>query len=374
MKKIFMKILNFYLNTRKINKKTILIIETSFPSGSNTEKVYQKLNEKYEVDVISNTELVVIEKTIQGYLNYLKTMNKVAKYNYLVCSHGYYKKNDKQILIDLWHGIPIKSMMYMESDNSIYKKEGYNADYLITSSKIESALMAACTHITNDRHRILGSPRNDYLFDEKVNLKEFDFIKKYQDVILYVPTYRQGYMSREEGRPSDKLFHFEEFDKKTFINYLKANNILLIIKYHPFEENKNKKNSLDENIYYLNNQILIDNNMDLYELLPYTDLLITDYSSIYFDYLLLDKPVVFTPVDLTEYSEDRGLLLEPYELWTPGPKSVTQESLQEEILNSLHVKNYYSDERKKLRTIFHKYQDGKSTERVITLIEEIVGK
>lgn len=50
--------------------------------------------------------------------------------------------------------------------------------------------------------------------------------------------------------------------------------------------------------------LTVPNQMDLYEILPHTDLLITDYSSVYFDYLLLDKPIVFTPTDLGEYSKN----------------------------------------------------------------------
>ena len=291
----------------------------------------------------------------------------------MICTHGFWKNNKKQILIDLWHGIPIKAMMYMEPDNRIYREDGFNADYLITSSKLESVLMGACTHISYDKHRILGSPRNDYLLNKNSNLGTFDFMRNYDSVIIYVPTFRQGYLNRMEGQPSNNLFYFENFNKENFKKFLKENDILLVIKYHPFEEKlKKNESSLDDNIYHLTNKELINNDLDLYEILPHTDLLITDYSSIYFDYLLMDKPVIFTPVDLEEYSKDRGFLLEPYKYWTPGPKCKTQEVLQNEVLKSLCDNKYYKKEREQVKEIFHNYQDGKSTERVIELIEDIM--
>ena len=198
-------------------------------------------------------------------------------------------------------------------------------------------------------------------------------MRNYDSVIIYVPTFRQGYLNRMEGQPSNNLFYFENFNKENFKKYLKENDILLVIKYHPSEEKlKKNESSLDDNIYHLTNKELINNDLDLYEILPHTDLLITDYSSIYFDYLLMDKPVIFTPVDLEEYSKDRGFLLEPYKYWTPGPKCKTQEVLQNEVLKSLCDNKYYKKEREQVKEIFHNYQDGKSTERVIELIEDIM--
>jgi len=112
--------------------------------------------------------------------------------------------------------------------------------------------------------------------------------------------------------------------------------------------------------------------LDLYQVLPYTDVLITDYSSIYFDYLLLDKPIIFTPSDIEDYSRNRGLLLEPYDYWTPGPKCYDQDTLQYEISKSINDCEYYQRERLELKNIFHKYQDGKSTKRVTQFIERLL--
>ena len=78
---------------------------------------------------------------------------------------------------------------------------------------------------------------------------------------------------------------------------------------------------------FLNNDYLFENNLDLYELLGDTDFLITDFSSIYFDYLYLDKPIIFITNYLKQYEKVRGLLLSPYEDVTPGPCVNSQKEL-----------------------------------------------
>lgn len=118
--------------------------------------------------------------------------------------------------------------------------------------------------------------------------------------------------------------------------------------------------------------MLASKGVDLYEVLGATDLLITDYSSVYFDYLLLDKPIIFTPVDYKEYEENRGFLLSPYEEWTPGPKAITQKSLQMKIEEELKNKNQYQKMRRNIKGRVHQYQDAKSIQRVWDLIERVL--
>lgn len=373
MKKLVKKIVFSYFARKRIQPNTILIIETAYPSGSNTNKVYEELRKKYDVDVIKGDDLQPKQKTLRGYLRYLKKLSEISSYNYIICTHGFNKYNKKQVVIDLWHGIPLKSMKYMEKDKQAYKLQENNMDYLITSSKLESTLMGACTHVPFSKHRILGAPRNDFFYQELKEIHNFEFMKNYGKVIIYVPTFRQGYLNRTEGKPTEHMFHFDKFNTNGFTNYLKENNILLIIKYHPMEAKQKKhKDSLDDNVFYLSDKDLLENNIDLYQLLPHTDMLITDYSSIYFDYLLLDKPIIFVPTDLEEYRRDRGLILEPYEFWSPGIKCTNQQILQQAISDFIKNPSYYEEERTMIKNIVHEHQDGKSADRITSWISEII--
>lgn len=375
IKKIVKKGLKLFCNSLRINPNTILVLENSFPSGSNTKIVYIKLKEidEYKVDYMSEKDIVIRKKNIFGILQYIKIIIQISKYNVIICSHGFRKYNNKQILIDLWHGIPLKAMQYMESKAGEYTWESFNTDFLITTSKMHSVLMGATMHIPYSKHKVLGYPRNDYMFSEEKYNEFIDSLNRYDKVLLYMPTFKQGYLDRVEGIINDNIFNFEQFSEAEFINYLKINNFLLILKLHPMEEEKyrDRYSKYSENIKFLSTDILEEMNMDLYQLLPKTDLLITDYSSVYFDYLLLNKPIVFLNNDIEQYREKRGILLEPYDLWTPGFKATNQVDLIKAIEKSF-TEDCYRDERLKLKEIFHYFKDGNSTNRVIKFINDIL--
>jgi CDP-glycerol glycerophosphotransferase (TagB/SpsB family) len=224
-----------------------------------------------------------------------------------------------------------------------------------------------------------GAQRNDFLFSSngKKNLAyllDDKLLMNNKKIIFYMPTYRytpRG--NRTEGnRNWMNIFGFSSFDMRNFIVFLEENDYYFIIKLHPAEEKKFiDKIPPNKNIIIITNEILGKKGLDLYEILNAANIIITDYSSVCFDTLLLDIPVVFTPIDIEEYQRDRGFLLEPYEKWTPGPKCLTQETLQEEIFKSLSDHSYFNKERKDLLKKIHKYVDGNSCKRTWKFIEQL---
>jgi len=139
------------------------------------------------------------------------------------------------------------------------------------------------------------------------------------------------------------------------------------LKLHPFEEEKILSHysfSDNPNFMLLTNSKLQEKQYDIYDILGSIDILITDYSSIYFDYLLINRPILFMPVDLEEYSKKRGFVLEPYEFWTPGPKVTTIEKLVEELNIFIQNPDYYIEERKLINSLVNTYNDDHSCERV----------
>ncbi|PKR77775.1 hypothetical protein CEY16_07540 [Halalkalibacillus sediminis] len=362
MRRLIKRILSIFCSLIKIKPSTFLIIESSFPSGSNTKILAEELWKHYTVDTIHIDELYYKKR---DYIKFLKQIIKISQYEFIVTSHGFKKYNPKQIVIDLWHGTPLKAMRYMEKNEQVYEEEGFDPDHLITSSKLESSLLAACMHVHFSKHEILGSPRNDYLFKKTEN----EFTNKLSDfnkVLLYMPTFRSGYLNRKEGEVDQSFL-----EEKEFISYLESNNYLLITKFHPLEEKSIKYSS--DHIMNLTSETLLSLNIDLYQVLPHTDLLITDYSSIYFDYLLLDRPIIFLNKDIDQYRKTRGLLLEPYDFWTPGIK-VQNDQLISSAINQSFDKDEYKKRREELRSVFHLHQDGKSTERVVDFISDLVAK
>ena len=117
---------------------------------------------------------------------------------------------------------------------------------------------------------------------------------------------------------------------------------------------------------------LAETNEDLYSFLGVTDILITDYSSVYFDYLLLDRPIIFINNDLEEYRRKRGLLLEPYDFWTPGYKVKNQEELMNAINIYVSDSEKHKNRRNQIKDIMHEVEN-RSCERIWeTILKPII--
>ena len=111
------------------------------------------------------------------------------------------------------------------------------------------------------------------------------------------------------------------------------------------------------------------NNYHLYNLVAQCDSLITDYSSIYFDYLLLDRPIGFTIDDIESYRRNRGFIIDNPESLMPGMKIRNIQDFKDFISNTINNIDTYSDERKKINDLANKYQDDNNCKRIIELVK-----
>jgi CDP-glycerol glycerophosphotransferase (TagB/SpsB family) len=127
-----------------------------------------------------------------------------------------------------------------------------------------------------------------------------------------------------------------------------------------------------DRIFFIDESLLASHKFDLYELLSSADVLITDYSSVYFDFLLLDKPIVFVRTDRSSYQSNRGFLVEPDGYWSPGLCSYTQEDIEYNILLSIDQPYKFSEERLNLSRSVHAFQDNESSGRVKCLLDKML--
>lgn len=126
-----------------------------------------------------------------------------------------------------------------------------------------------------------------------------------------------------------------------------------------------------EEINY-SNILNIKTSDDPYPYLNISDVLITDYSSVYFDFLLKDKPIIFFPYDLEIYmSESRELYYE-YDSITPGPRAENMEDLIKHLEESISGKDNYEIERRRVLDMMFDYDDGHSSERLYKEIIDIL--
>lgn len=227
----------------------------------------------------------------------------------------------RRTVIHLGHGVPLKCVGLMENDISIIKKIYYaiirtNISFSLATSESLVPIIKKFTGLSKKRIMIAGEPRNDQIYAKKINIDDLIGTK-----VLYAPTWRHY--------SSTLLFPFEDFDINNFEDFLVNNNIYIYLRVHPnFEE------AIPENLLNCKN-IIIFSGKQYPEIMDYInnfDGLITDYSSIYFGYLLLNRPIVFLPYDYELYKEKNGMALD-YNVYAPGDKVYTYEDFKKSLLD-----------------------------------------
>lgn len=352
-----------YSNINSFNikgNKIALVVENN--SGSNTlalSKNKTKLQDECEV-------VTIFEKNRNNNYYYDMLTSKV-----IIRTHdGPY--NMEQINIQLWHGFPLKGLSYMSSYKGQNKEKNHvqwsKIDLITSYSQTYSTVLNSCYGVDADKYKVTGMPRNDLLFldNGRENIEKiFSINLCNKKVIFYAPTFRKSLYGEKNGE-----IKYNDVDYKLFDQFLENNDLVLMLKFHPIEENRVSNCDKFKNIFILKEENLEKNQIDLYEVLNGVDLLITDYSSIYFDYLLLNRPIIFYPLDLESYNEQRGFLLEPYDFWTPGAKCYNQIELEKEMIENLYNTKKYINERQIIRSIVHKYTDNNSSNRCWDVIRK----
>lgn len=384
----------------KDNRKIIFISEPDFSDNAKVyyEYLYREHKNEFKFVWLYKKEL---DKSILKKLNknfpckkyYWGTIKGVfnmitAKYH--VITHANVKYNDlinlkRHAVINLWHGSPIKTLGVNEKGISnkllkAYKQLGANSFFFVTSD-IFKLSMISCFLIPDNKIFITGQPRTDCIVSTKnLNIIEtFLPVNKFEKVILYTPTYKEAYRRRNNGKDIDKafnnIFYMDDYCNDDFSRYLKERNILFVIKPHPFDENFyreyfiTKKIGMSENIRLIFNDDLLNKNLYFYELFQYSDLLITDFSSISIDYLITGKPVIYLDNLTEEYQKNRGFILENnFEILLCGEKVKTYAELLFAIENAFNKKNDTGDAKLKY---LHKYFDNNSSQRVYEIMKNL---
>lgn len=287
-----------------------------------------------------------------------------------VLIHGAFKVN-------LWHGAPMKKLNF---DDNIFESEVFAKKYvreiifsilshireiktydlILATSNYFRPIMASAFGISINNVQTLGYPRNDVLFDENHHSGYMEKLKgRYncKNIIAYLPTYR----GNDNAEGDFGLFSKYGFDIKAMEAFLKETNSILLIKLHYIEQEKmkNKHINVGSRIIYADANEVADIN----DVLQYVDVLITDYSGVYFDYLLLNRPVVFAAFDLEAYTDQRGLY-DDYGFYIAGPIAKNWTEVIEHAGDALVHPEKFEDLRIEKNKIFNKHCDWNSSMRV----------
>lgn len=292
--------------------------------------------------------------------------------------------------VNLWHGVPLKMIErdipqstnalaqanhgspLMKAANKVLRPQlSEKYDYILGTSRATCERLAGAFGVATSQVINGGYPRTDVLLsgddgarfrmpeEERVIEQCRAHAREGTRVMLYMPTFRDWRNDADRVIPID----WGALDEM-----LQARGGALFCKLHP-----NDQARLPD-LAGLRRIRLIPSSVDPYPILRHTDALISDYSSIFFDYLLLDRPLVFYPYDLDDYRKYSRALYDDYDTVTPGPKAYDAAGLQLELATLL---SSYDDQarlhaasRAAVRSRFYEHVDDRASARLFDILRE----
>ena len=274
--------------------------------------------------------------------------------------------------VQLWHGVPLKAIGFPEiattpditPERAEFLRKGYSGYDAVASTSPFCTEHAFAKAFAAAEFPVLGYPRNDAMFraptadfmlnaDAALYAELLRFRKSGGKVIFYMPTFRdEGYDPFSSGAVNLRVLS----------DLANRHNALVVLKLHPYLEST--ASVLPECVRMAHSK------SDIYPLLPQCDILLTDYSSIYFDFLLLDRPQLFYPFDMQRYVTRNRTLLFDYDSMTPGPKAMDHQMLERMLAAVLEGEDDHAQAREALRQIVFTHHDGGSAARLAAYVRQ----
>ncbi|SES79581.1 CDP-glycerol glycerophosphotransferase family protein [[Clostridium] polysaccharolyticum] len=391
MKKIIKKsgkyvFLLLYACMRKVLpvKKNVIFFESNVGRNytGNPKAIYEKfvelgLDRKYDcVYSLENTEI-----SIPGKIKKIKRLRFF--YFYYLAIAGIWVSDSRlpefvvkrkgTSYIQTWHGTPLKKLaldmdsIHMDGESSLeeYKKKfqenSSTWDYLISQNSFSSEVFERCF----DFHKKMleyGYPRNDVLFarnskDSIIEIKKNYGIPEGKKVILYAPTWRDNEFYGDNRYKFNQALDYHKLMEQLSEDYV------LLVKCHYLVQDTIDWSEFEGFVYSF------DSKTDIADLYLVSDYLITDYSSVMFDYSILKRPMFFFAYDLEAYKDElRGFYFDYLEE-IPGPVSQNTEELAEQILS--YNKEQWTEKYEAFSKKFNTFDDGNAAANIAKLIESL---
>ena len=323
--KLFFTVFSFMLQ----KQKTVFV--TSF--ADNSLYVMQALKEKVpdeEIVILKDVKCTLNDESLRNedvyiYNDFKKPFQFIQSIYHLATSRIIFIDNyfgfiagmpvtKKQIIIQLWHAAgAVKTFGFKDEQVKLRRQPArerfqYNydqVDYTVVGSDRMGEIFMEAFNTTNESLIRTGIPRTDFFFNEiemqkvKKRIEDTYTFMKNKKVILYAPTFR-------DNSNNDIMIDYEKLKASISDDYV------LLIKRHPRLNTTFKADVLPDFLYD------VSAHQNINELLTAVDILITDYSSLPFEFALLHRPMIFYVPDLDTYSNSRGLW-EPLSGSLPGP-------------------------------------------------------
>ncbi|WP_235868881.1 CDP-glycerol glycerophosphotransferase family protein [Vibrio superstes] len=276
---------------------------------TNQQVLYAKLRHRTEIVVVDGNDI-----NPNSVLIILKSIWRLARSKTIIFDHSIPSglRSGRHINVNVWHGSPIKKIRFLSVerfDKKFLIEQSKITDLVVSASSYDALLLCSALNVPYFNVTTFGLPRNDYLTCQRTELEDIDLysendviesiVQEYDKSILFAPTYRG-----DSHIKNDPML-FDEVELVTLEKYLLENNIVFLVRSHKFSSFS------DENrLLKMQNVIDVSDFRNPMLLLRHTDLLVTDYSSIWVDYLLLNRPIIIYTPDIDNYTKEHGFIFD----------------------------------------------------------------
>ena len=303
-------------------------------------------------------------KSIKNAIRFLKNSLKRYRCKVWVCDTGwsrFWDKTNRQRVINYNYCTPFKRGYIMD-----HRLSFDYIDYLCQTSMMCAKVVAAEYETCIEKLKIIGFSRNDTLFKtEKIDVIR-NWLKRKQiegkKLIIYVPTYRPELVDFS----SLNIFGFENDGRLEEL--LNKKNAVIVTKLHPLQRKYIAKLPIG--------CVALEPTYDftIYDLMCFSSLMVSDYSSISTDYLITKKPVIYLFNDIDKYDTDRGFSFDPIQSVCCGEIAYTYDEILKSLEHALdNPENYITPYLDKIK-IWHKYMDSESTRRSYDLLCSVLNE
>lgn len=349
--------------------KRYILFESESDFSENTRAVYDYMvehgyqrnykliwNVKNPENYEKENNVIFIDRNDRHIFNRIRWFYYLGRVKYFLFTHPYWLHEWKrsQVVINLAHGNPLKGCKH---------RLNHVADYVLASSE-DGVKYRRKEYLDTPEIVVLGPPRNDWLFEGRKHILKYAGQDNFDKIIFCLPTFKQSGTWRDSDEVNPFLINTVDSEEALYClnDVLKSSRRLMICKVHHLQVTDGFIFHEFSNIRYLDDDELLKNKDVLYRLLGGADALLTDFSSVYMDYLLLDRPVGFFTDKMKEYT--RGFTMENPLEYMPGNKIDTFEALAQFIRN-FDKEDSWKEQRAKVCRRIHKYCDNKNTQRFV---------
>lgn len=269
---------------------------------------------------------------------------------------------DDQYVIHMEHGMPFKDASEGQSKYNIKSQHYTN---VMATGKYFVEPQAHIYGVPLEKIFISGNPKCDSLY---LPNPQYDF-GEYTKLVLWAPTFRKSTsMNMQDTMEEQPVIPIVDVGRFGELNgYLKKMGVKIVVKLHP-EQDLSKYDVVDMDYFILlSHQEFLKRGMELYRFMKQCDAMITDYSSIFYDFLLLDRPIGFTEDDIDDYADKRGFAMDP-DSYRPGMRLRSYDDICLFIKDLVDENDCYKADRDRVNSLVNEDMTGDYSRKVLNFV------